>query len=216
MRILFVLIIFLTLKATGQDAVPFKQILDSANVLVKQFYGQYNFTKYIKFDPNKGKLLGDSVRQIVGFNDEPDFTIKKYEFHYYLTHKIFGKDTARISFILERHGQLLLDEHNEGLFHHYNLDTLTSISKSKAIAIAKQNNLPAGKEKWKVELRWYEIDPMTLKLNDDWEYTDFIKGYFTWAVQSTLETFQIGCFRYSKKVAYIDILTGKLIEIKNE
>ena len=213
--IILLLIISSTLSF-GQDKQYLQLIKDTADKLVISFWGQNNFDKYIKLDKTKSKYFGRETNMRASFDKEINFNPNSFRLHYKVIHPAFRGDTAQIDFTLDSTGKLEIFFQPKGLYKPGDLNLLKTISKSQAIEKAKASGLAKGKSKWTVSLEWIETDPATLDLKPNSTLQDFIKGHYCWAVKSTLtKAYHDGCFVYTYRVFYIDIISGDIIDKKD-
>ena len=200
----------------GQDTQYLKSIRDTADKLVSSFWGQDNFKKYIKLDKENSRYFGRETNMRASFNKKLNFSPNSFKFKYFVIHPTFHGDTARIEFTIDSTGKLEIFYHPEGLYQPGDLNLLKTITKARAIEKAKSLGLTKGKSKWTVSLEWIETDPATLDLKPNSTLQDFIQGHYCWAVKSTLKKeYREGCFIYSYRVFYIDIISGNLIDKKD-
>ena len=214
-RILYILIISLCWNLSyGQDLNHIRTIQQKADSLVASFWGRENFDKYIQLDKTRSEylLFGKMWEKQSRFNKKLTFSPNMYLYRYKVIHPIFRGDTASIEFYLDSLGKLEIGFTKIGFFQGGNLDRLKTITKKRAIQIAKELGLDNGQSKWTVSLSWQETDPTTLDLKENSTLKEFIQGHFTWDVKATLDkSYHDGCFFYNKRVYSIDIFSGQLI-----
>ena len=214
--IIISLLLFSSIFSFGQDRQYLKIIRDTADKLVASFWGQDNFDKFIKLDKEKSKYFGPETNMRASFNKNINFNPNSFRFHYNVIHPAFRGDTAKIDFTLDSTGKLEIFFQPLGLYQPGDLNLLKTISKSQAIEKAKTLGLTKGKAQWTISLEWIETDPSTLNLKPNSTLQDFIKGHYCWAVKSTLtKIYSEGCFVYTYRVFYIDIISGNLIDKKD-
>jgi hypothetical protein len=208
--------LFLSQLTFGQDRQYLQQIHDSANKLVASFWGQRNFDRYIRLDRERSRYFGRQTDMRASFQKSINFYPNSYRFDYYVVHPAFRGDTARIEFTLDSTGGLQVLSGPEGLYQPGELDSLITIPKTRAIASAKDSGLIKGKGKWKITLEWVETDPMTLDLKPNSTLQQFVQGHYCWAVTSTFkEPYREGCFVYSKRIYYFDVVSGRFVTKKD-
>jgi hypothetical protein len=210
------LLLLSSIFSIGQDRQYLQLIKDTADKLVISFWGQDNFAKYIKLDKKKSKYFGRETNMRASFDKDINFNPNSFRFHYDVIHPAFRGDTAQIDFTLDSTGKLQIFYQPEGLYQPGDLNKLRTISKLQAIEKAKSFGLTKGKTKWTLSLEWIETDPATLDLKPNSSLQDFIKGNYCWAVKSTLsKVYRDGCFVYTYRVFYIDIISGALVNKKD-
>jgi hypothetical protein len=213
MRILFLILLYI--PSFGQDLEWTKQIRDTADKIVISFWGDSNFKNYIHFDSINSRCWGTKPFESENFTSPIAFKANSYRLNYFVLHPAFRGDTAKIMFNLDSNKQFQIFFHPDGLYQPKDLNSLKTITKKKAIEIAKKNGLTNYRNEYDVTLVWVETDPSTLDLNDNSTLQDFIQGHYCWAVESKMkEEYRKGCFVFSTTVYCIDIITGKIIEKK--
>lgn len=185
---------------TGQSR-DYNHIHNKADSLVRKYWGEENFRKYITLDKTKSEYLffRNMWEKKSKFNQNLDFVPNTYLYKYKVNHRLFDNLEYPIQFYLDSLGKLMVGFDPNGLIAFKDLESPKIISKKVAIAIAKKSGISIGKKKLEIELIWFQ-NPENL-----WS------GY-VWSVISYLDKpYRQGCFYHEAEAMYVDIRTGKVV-----
>lgn len=208
-----ILLLLPTLGFTQIDKAVYKPYFDKADSVVKLYYGNSHFDKFIKLDSSKSEflVLHNHFENRSKFSKPLNFQPNVFQFQYLFIHPNLLNDTFVISFLIDSFRQVMTGFNPTGLFDGSGYENFNFISKDSALKIAKRATIKKPLKNYEIELGWEDIEGDYKKYKQTYDIREIVKGRIVWRIKSEYRKVPEMDEKPYAEIFIIDALNGKLL-----